>query len=226
MIEEVYKILKKEIKTFDVPVIELVEAQTKDPFKILVSTILSARTKDEVTAKISIRLYKKVKTANDLKKLTVKQIEKLIYPVGFYKTKARHLKLLPEILETEFNSKIPKTIEELIKLPGVGRKTANLVVSVAFKKPAICVDTHCHRIPQRIGWFKSKNPLETEMIFRDMLPKKLWSLTNRIFVPFGQAICRPINPHCWECPIIKYCNYYKNIYKKSEKYSKNKPTGH
>lgn len=205
MIEKIYKILNREIKNMDVPVIELVEAQTKDPFKILVSTILSARTKDEVTAKVSLRLYKKVKTTEDLKKLSIKQIEKLIYPVGFYKTKARHLKQLPVILDTKFDSKIPQTIEELILLPGVGRKTANLVVSIAFKKPAICVDVHVHRILNRIGYIKTKNPLETEMVLRKKLPKKMWSLTNRIFVPYGQGLCKPVSPFCSKCKIYKYC---------------------
>ena len=204
-IQKIYDILKKEVKKLDVPVAELIKAQTKDPFKILVSTILSARTKDETTAEVSNRLYKKVKTPNDLKKLTVKQIGKLIYPVGFYKTKARHLKQLPSVLDSEFGGRIPQTIEQLTVLPGVGRKTANLVLSVAFNKPSITVDVHVHRILNRIGYIKTKDPLETEMILRKNLPKNMWKVTNRIFVPYGQAICRPISPHCSECKIYKYC---------------------
>lgn len=206
MIQKIYSILEKEIIKFDAPVVELVKAQDNDPFKILIATILSARTKDEVTAKVCNKLFKKVKNFNDLKKIKENELTKLLFPVGFYKTKAKHLKQLAVKLETEFNSKIPQTIEELIQLPGVGRKTANLVLSVAFNKPAICVDTHVHRILNRIGYIKTKNPLETEIILRNKLPKKLWSKTNRIFVPYGQMLCKPINPICSKCKINEYCN--------------------
>jgi endonuclease-3 len=129
----------------------------------------------------------------------------LIYPVGFYKTKAKNLKKMAEMLKKDFSGKVPYDIDELVKLPGVGRKTANLVVSVAFSQDSICVDTHVHKILNRIGYIKTKNPLETEMVLREKLPKKMWSQTNRIFVPFGQKLCRPVSPKCDICPIYKYC---------------------
>ena len=151
-------------------------------------------------------IKKAVEIASLGKKFTQKEIEKLIYPVGFYKTKAKHLKQLPIILKQEFNNKIPETIEELIKLPGVGRKTANLVVTIAFNKPGICVDTHVHKIMNRIGYIETKTPYETEMRLRDKLPKKYWKTINSILVAFGQNLCTPISPHCSNCPINKYCN--------------------
>jgi endonuclease III len=205
MIQKIYSILEKEIKKYDAPVAELVKAQTNDPFKILIATILSARTKDETTAKVCNNLFKKIKNLNDLKKINEDDLAKLLFPVGFYKTKAKHLKKLAVLLETDFGSNVPQSIEELILLPGVGRKTANLVLSVAFNKPAICVDVHVNRILNRIGYIKTKNPLETEMVLRKKLPKKLWMKTNRIFVPYGQMLCKPINPLCSKCKIYDYC---------------------
>ena len=205
-IEKIYKILKKEFKNWKVPVVELIDIQTHDPYKVLLATILSARTKDEVTMKAAQRLYTKVNKPKDLNKLTQKQVEKIIYPVGFYKTKAKHLKLLPKVLKEEFNNVLPQTIPELIKLPGVGRKTANLVVASGFHKPAICVDTHVHKITNRLGYVKTKNPYETEMALRKKLPKKYWIEFNMFLVAFGQHLCRPTSPHCSKCPIEKYCN--------------------
>lgn len=204
-IEAIYKILSKEVQNYKVPVVDLVKLQTNDPFKVLLATILSARTKDEVTVQASKRLFTKVNDFKDLNKLSEKEIEKLIYPVGFYKTKAKHLKQLPIVMEEKFKGIIPETVEELIELQGVGRKTANLVVAIAFEKPAICIDTHCHRIPQRIGWFISKTPFETEMKVRKLLPQNYWQSFNMIFVTFGQNICKPISPKCSICPIESYC---------------------
>jgi endonuclease III len=205
MIQKIYSILEKEIKKYNAPVIELVKAQTNDPFKILIATILSARTKDSTTATVCRNLFAVIKNLNDLKKIKEDELAKLIFPVGFYKTKAKHLKQLPIVIEKEFNGKIPQSIEELVLLPGVGRKTANLVLSVAFEKPAICVDVHVNRILNRIGYIKTKNPLETEMVLREKLPKNLWSKTNRIFVPYGQMLCKPIHPLCSKCKIYDYC---------------------
>jgi endonuclease III len=205
-IDSIYKILNKTVKGYQVPIVDLIEARTKDPFKILVATILSARTNDKTTSVVCKRLFAKVNSAKDLEKLTVKQIEKLIYPVGFYRNKANHLKKLPVVLKEKFMGKIPKTIEELIELPGVGRKTANLVMAVAFKIPAICVDVHVNRIMNRFGYIKTKNPLETEMVLRKKLPKKYWLKINYVIVAFGQNLCKPINPRCDICPVYKYCN--------------------
>jgi len=204
-IDKIYKILQKEVKNFKIPLVDEIEYSSNDAFKVLVTTILSARTNDITTAKVVNKLFKKVRTIKDLERLSVKQIEKLIYPVGFYKNKAKHLKKLPIVLKKEFNNKIPETIDELIKLPGVGRKTANLVRVIAFKKPGICVDTHVHKIMNRIGYVKTKAPLQTEMALREKLPKKYWLKINSILVAFGQNLCRPVNPKCNICPIYDYC---------------------
>ncbi len=203
-IDKIYSILKKEVINYKVPIVDII--QTKDPFKVLITTILSARTKDEITSKAAKRLFTKVKKIKDLEKKSQKEIEKLIYPVGFYKIKAKNLKQLPIILKQEFNNKIPETIEELIKLPGVGRKTANLVITIAFNKHGICVDTHVHRIMNRFGYIKTKTPHETELKLRKKLPKRYWKIINSILVAFGQNLCRPISPHCSDCPINEYCN--------------------
>jgi len=204
-IAKIYSILKKEVKNYKVPVVDLIEIQTNDPFKVLVATILSARTKDETTAQACKRLFVKVKNINDLNKLTQKEIERLVYPVGFYKTKAKHLKQLPIVLKEQFNKKIPHKLDDLIKLPGVGRKTANLVVAVAFKDYGICVDTHVHKIMNRLGYVKTKTPYQTELALREKLPRRYWKTFNSIFVAFGQNTCRPISPYCSQCPIHKYC---------------------
>ena len=205
-IEDVYKILAKEFAAHRAPVVDLIEAQTRDPFKVLVATILSARTLDETTTAASLRLFERAKKTQELRKLTEKEIEKLIFPVGFYRTKAKHLKQLPAVLEKEFGGEIPQDVDELTKLPGVGRKTANLVVAVAFKKPAVCVDIHVHRIFNRLGYIKTKTPLETEMELRRTFPKKFWTTFNSYFVSFGQNTCRPVNPKCDKCPISRYCS--------------------
>jgi endonuclease III len=169
----------------------------KDPFKILVSVILSARTKDKVTARATKRLFTQVKRPNDLTKLSQKQIQELIYPVGFYKTKAKHLKQLPRFIKNG----IPQEISELVMLPGVGRKTANLVRSSAFNKPGICVDTHVHRITNRWDYVKTRTPHKTEMVLRKKLPKNHWKEINHLLVLFGQNTCTPISPWCSKCPV-------------------------
>ncbi|MDP7457161.1 MAG: endonuclease III [Candidatus Woesearchaeota archaeon] len=204
-IHKIYKILEKQVKKWNVPVAELIEIQTKDPFKVLVATILSARTKDQTTAAVCDRLFKKIKKPSDFNKFSEKQIQKLIYPAGFYKTKAKHLKLLPESLK-QFNNTIPKTIEELNQLPGVGRKTANLVLGVCFRIPAVCIDVHCHRILNRLGYVATKSPYETEMALRKKLPKKYWIPLNTMLVAFGQNLCNPVSPWCSKCPIFSFCN--------------------
>lgn len=204
-IDTVYDILKKEVQQYKVPVADLVQIQTRDPFKVLLATILSARTKDETTSAVLPRLFEKVHTPGDLQKLSITEIEALIFPVGFYHNKAKFLKELPVVLEKEFQGKIPETVEELTKLPGVGRKTANLVVAVAFQKPAICVDTHVHKIMNRLGYVKTKTPLETEMALRKKLPVKYWTTINMFLVAFGQNICRPVSPFCSRCPVRQYC---------------------
>jgi len=204
-IDRIYKILQKEVKNFKILIVDEVEHSSNDVFKVLITTILSARTNDITTAKVVNKLFKEIKNLQDLEKASLKKIQNLIYPVGFYKNKAKHLKKLPIVLKKEFNNKIPETIDELIKLPGVGRKTANLVRVIAFKKLGICVDTHVHKIMNRIGYVKTKNPLQTEMALRKKLPKKYWLKINSILVAFGQNLCRPVNPKCNICPIYDYC---------------------
>lgn len=203
-IHTVLPLLEKEVTGYDVPIVDLIAIQTKDPFKVLVATILSARTKDDTTAKAAARLFKQAPDLDSLSRLKEETIAKLIYPVGFYKNKAKYLKDLPGALK-QFDGRIPDTVEELIKLPGVGRKTANLVVVVAYNKPAICVDTHVHRIMNIWGYVQTKNPLETEMALRRKLPAEYWLRINSILVAFGQAVCKPVRPHCDRCIIEQYC---------------------
>lgn len=204
-IGKVIRILSKEFKKYRMPVVDIIELQTKDPFKVLVTTILSARTKDNITTQAAKRLFSYVSSPEDLEKLSISELEKIIYPVGFYRTKAKNLKKLPSVLREKFNNKIPQTVEELIHLPGVGRKTANLVVAIAFRKDAVCVDTHVHRIFNRLGYLQTKTPFETEMELRKHLPRKYWLTFNSYFVSFGQNRCKPIKPNCKECPIKRYC---------------------
>jgi len=216
-LKKIYSKLRRFTKNLPVPLVELTMIQTKDPFKVLITTILSARTKDSLTIKVVPELFKEIKNLNDLKKIKQEKLEKIIHPINFYKNKAKYLKKLPIVIEKEFGGKIPKTIDQLITLPGVGRKTANLVVSVAFDEPAICVDTHVHKIINRIGLIKTKNPLETEMKLRKLLPKTMWQETNKLLVAFGQYQCIPINPKCSTCPIENEC---KKIIKNNKKIKK------
>jgi endonuclease III len=204
-IDRVYKVLEKEFQKFDAPVVDLVEAQTKDPFKILVTTILSARTKDTTTSEVVQNMFEYVHTPEDLDKYTIDELEEMIYPVGFFRNKAVHLKKLPQVLKEKFHNKVPQEIDELLELPGVGRKTANLVRAVAFKKPAICVDVHVHRISNRLGYVNTTQPQETEMKLREILPGKYWINYNSYLVAFGQNHCTPRNPKCSTCPIYDEC---------------------
>lgn len=200
----VNRLLKKEFEKNRAPVIDLVAAQTRDPFRILVGTILSARTQDATTAAAVRRLFDRVATPAQLGALSEDEIAGLVFPVGFYRTKARMLKQLPAALE-RFGGKVPDGIDELCTLPGVGRKTANLVRALGFGKPAICVDVHVHRISNRLGFVQTKTPFETEMALRGKLPQKYWITWNSYLVSFGQTCCRPVRPHCGECPLAKYC---------------------
>ena len=192
--------LMEAVKDLQVPYVDLVQAQTREPWKVLVATILSARTNDITTAAAVTKLFKKVETLPQLAKLPLKQLERLIFPVGFYRNKAKFLKQLPGVLEEKFDGEIPQDVESLTKLPGVGRKTANLVVAVA-----ICVDTHVHRIMNIWRYVDTKTPLETEMALREKLPKKYWIPVNSVLVSYGQSVCRPVSPRCDECAITSIC---------------------
>ena len=178
----------------------------KDPFIVLIACILSLRTNDKTTYPATLRMLKLSKTPEDFAKLDPKVLEKAIYPVGFYANKAKQIVELSKELVEKYNSKVPDEIEELVKFNGVGRKTANLVLSEGFHKPAICVDVHVHRISNRLGYVKTKNPEETEFALRKKLPQKYWIDINSLLVTHGQNICKPINPKCEQCPIKDYCN--------------------
>ena len=188
----------------EVPVVDLIAVQSKDPYKVLVATILSARTKDETTAGAAARLFKQAPDVHALAKLSPATLEKLIYPVGFYKNKAGYLHGLPEALQ-RFNGKVPDSMSELLTLPGVGRKTANLVLSTAFQKQAICVDTHVHRIMNIWQYVETTTPEQTEYQLREKLPPKHWLSVNSLLVAFGQSVCRPVGPHCDLCALEPDC---------------------
>ena len=205
-IPAVHRALARAFQAVQAPVIDLVAAQTHDPFKVLVGTILSARTKDQTTAEACRRLFACVQNAADLRQVPLKELEQLIFPVGFYHTKAQHLHALPDVLEAKFGGRIPETVEELCELPGVGRKTANLVVVLGFDKPGICVDVHVHRICNRLGLLHTDIPFETEMTLRQILPRRYWKSWNSYLVAFGQTQCLPVRPRCDRCPIRKYCD--------------------
>ncbi|MBN2545227.1 MAG: endonuclease III [Spirochaetes bacterium] len=204
-IEYVLKILKNAYKKSKAPSVTLIADTTGNPFNILISTLISLRTKDEVTIQSSKRLFEKAKSFYDIKKIPLKDMEKLIYPAGFYKVKSARIKQIADIITEKYNGKIPDDIDELLKLPGVGRKTANLVVALGFNKPGLCVDTHVHRITNRFGWVKTKNPFETEMALRKFLPVKYWEIINNYLVSYGQTVCKPISPFCSLCKLNEIC---------------------
>jgi len=176
-------------------------------FQTPVAASLSARTKDTTTLPIVKKLFKSYKKPQDFVKLDIRKIEKLIHPVGFYRTKAKHLKLLAKVLIDDYKGEVPDTLEELTKLPGVGRKTANCVLVYCFKKQVIPVDIHVHRISNRIGLVKTRSPEKTEQELMRVVPVIYWNKINEAFVIHGQTICLPINPKCQICPIKKYCDY-------------------
>ena len=204
-IDQVMELLGEHFHSVQTPVVDLIQVQGGSPFKILVATILSARTKDETTSRVVAELFERISEPDDLDKISAEELNKIIYQVGFHNNKTKQLKELPKVLREEFGGEIPSEIDDLIKLPGVGRKTANLVRAVAFSLPAICVDVHVHRICNRWGYIKTKNPLETEMALRKKLPKKHWLDINSYVVAFGQSLCKPRKPECDICPIYQYC---------------------
>ena len=204
-IPAVHRRLKAAFHAQRAPIMDLVAAQTRDPFRVLVGTILSARTKDACTAGACARLFARATTPTALEALAVETIEQLIYPVGFYRTKARMLKRLPDVLRERFGGRLPETVEALCELPGVGRKTANLVVALGFGKPAICVDVHVHRITNRLGLVATATPHETEMTLRRLLPVRYWRTWNSHLVAFGQTRCTPRRPRCGGCPLAAWC---------------------
>ena len=205
-IDSIVTILKKEVVKYQVPIVTEVAERKKDPFRVLISCVLSLRTKDETTRGASERLFRLADNPEDMLGLKKKEIEKAIYPVGFYRTKSENILGICKDLMGRYQSKTPDEIDELLKLKEVGRKTANLVVTLGYNKPGICVDTHVHRISNRLGYVKTKTPDETETALRKKLPKKHWIIYNDLLVTYGQNLCRPISPFCSRCPIEKYCD--------------------
>lgn len=199
-------ILKQEIKRWEVPIVGVVAEESKDPFRVLISCLLSLRTQDKTTAQASRRLFGLATTPEGMLKLSARQIEKAIYPVGFYRTKARNIKSICRMLMTRYHSRVPDEIDELLKFKGVGRKTANLVVTLGYHKPGICVDTHVHRISNRLGYVKTKTPEQTENALREKLPRSYWMIWNDLLVTYGQNLCRPISPFCSRCRLVPYCS--------------------
>ena len=188
---------------------ELHDAEEGNPFSILIGTILSARTKDENTAKVVKKLFSEYKTAKDLANARTKDIEKIIRSIGFYHVKARRIIDVAKIIQSQYNGVVPANLDQLIMLPGVGRKTANCVLVYAFEKPAIPVDIHVHRISNRLGLVETKTPEETEFALMKKIPKKHWLRVNDTFVMYGQNICKPVSPMCDVCKIKKLCRYYE-----------------
>ena len=177
----------------------------KNPYLVLIACILSLRTNDKTTYPATLRMLELAKTPKEMKNVSVEDLSKAIYPVGFYENKAKQIIELSKIIDEELNGQVPDEIEDLIKFKGVGRKTANLVLSLGFNKPAICVDVHVHRIFNRLGYIKTKTPEETEFALREKLPQKYWIDINTLLVTHGQNVCKPIKPKCSECPIVGYC---------------------
>lgn len=205
-LEKALRILKREVRKWQVPVVSVIADGAADrPFETLISTILSLRTKDAVTALASRRLLERAPTAREMVTLTEREIEKLIYPVGFYRTKTRSLLKTCRILLGEHGGQVPRQMDALLRLPGVGRKTANLVLTVGYDDWGICVDTHVHRITNLWGYVATKTPEQTEFALREVLPKKYWKTYNDILVTFGQNLCVPVSPWCSRCPIQTIC---------------------
>ena len=199
------RILRREVPKWDTPVVTLMAETYESPFRVLISCILSLRTQDATTAQASHRLFAVADSPRAMIKLSAKKIAKLIYPVGFYKTKAKNILDICRKIIADYDGKVPDEIDELLKFKGVGRKTANLVVTLGYDKPGICVDTHVHRISNRWGYVKTKTPEKTEVALRAKLPKQYWIEYNNLLVNFGQHLCRPISPVCSECLVKKYC---------------------
>lgn len=206
-IHKAWLLLKSQVKELNVPWLEkMANLHDRDPFRILISCILSLRTQDRTTGDASERLFRLASSAKEMSGLGVRTIEKAIYPVGFYKVKARRIKELSKTIMDKYSGRVPDELDELLKLKGVGRKTGNLVITLGYQKDGICVDTHVHRITNRWGYVRTQTPEETEFALRQVLPKRYWLEINGLLVAFGQGICKPISPFCSQCSINRYCD--------------------
>lgn len=204
-IHAVIRILRQEVVQWKTPAVTVVAEKSRNPFDVLISCLLSLRTKDETTASAFNRLQKRARTPRGILRIPVTVLAKIIYPVGFYNTKAKTLHGVCHSLIDRFDGKVPETIEELLTLKGVGRKTANLVVTLGHNKLGICVDTHVHRIPNRWNYIQTKTPEETETVLREILPKEYWIEFNDLLVCYGQNLCTPVSPKCSLCKLRPYC---------------------
>ena len=200
-------LVKREVRQWQEPVVGVVARESdRDPFRILISCLLSLRTKDKTTSEASGRLFALAHTPASMLSLSLAKIQKAIYPVGFYRTKAKSIHEICRRLIDDYGGVVPDSIDELVRLPGVGRKTANLVVTIGFGKPGICVDIHVHRISNRWGYIKTKTPEESENALRRKLPKQYWIIYNDLLVPYGQNLCVPVSPFCSRCKLADLCD--------------------
>jgi endonuclease-3 len=204
-IHAVVRILRRKVPQWQTPIVTLMAETYESPFRVLISCILSLRTQDATTARASHRLFGLADTAQSMMQLPTKTIEKAIFPVGFYRIKAKTIRDICRTLVAQYGGRVPDEIDDLLKLKGVGRKTANLVVTLGYRKPGICVDTHVHRISNRWGYLKTATPEKTEFALREKLPQQYWIEYNDLLVSFGQQLCRPISPLCSQCPVSRYC---------------------
>jgi len=204
-ITNVARILRREVRRFTTPIVTIYSEQRASPYLILISTLLSLRTQDKTTAEASVRLFALARTPGAMVRLSPSKIEKAIYPVGFYRNKARTILDVSRRLLDEHGGEVPDSVDELVKFKGVGRKTANLVVTLGHGKPGICVDTHVHRITNRWGYVRTKTPDQTETVLREILPRRYWMVINDWLVTWGQNVCKPISPYCSTCPLDPYC---------------------
>jgi endonuclease-3 len=204
-INEILSRIQKMIEKHGATAIDQISSQCEDPFAILISTVISHRTKDEVTLESSRRLLKEANSCEMLRTLSKAKIEELIYPAGFFRKKAETLQKIAKSLQSDYGGTVPSSIEELLKLPGVGRKTANLVLAQGFNIPAICVDIHVHRISNRLGLVRTKNPDDTEAALKKIVQRKRWTSLNSLLVSFGKVVCTPVSPHCTKCLLSNEC---------------------
>jgi endonuclease-3 len=205
VIHDVVRTLRTAAQGLDVPIVTEISHRHRDPYEVLISCVLSLRTKDDVTRPAANRLLDQAPTPADMLKLSEEEIARLIYPVGFYRTKAKNVRNICKDLMDKHDAQVPDELDQLLALKGVGRKTANLVITLGFGKLGICVDTHVHRISNRLGLVRTKTPDQTEMALREVLPKEYWIEYNDLLVTWGQNVCRPISPRCSRCALTPYC---------------------
>ncbi len=201
-IDRVIPLLKRQVRQWEEPIVGHYKG---DPFATLISCLLSLRTKDATTAQACRRLFRLARTPHTLRRLPLRTIERAIFPVGFYRTKARTLHSVCRVLLERYDGRVPETLDELLTMKGVGRKTANLVITLAYQRPGICVDTHVHRITNRWGYVRTTTPEQTEFALRRILPRRYWILINDLLVSFGQHLCHPTSPWCSRCPLASWC---------------------